>query len=45
MGGVIRNRRLVSEKPEGGLITGLLPETIFPGQGSRGHFFLLMQMS
>lgn len=38
MGGVVRNRRLVSEKPEGGLITGLLPETIFPGQGSRGHF-------
>lgn len=30
MGGVIRNRRLVREKPEGGLFTGFLPPTGFP---------------
>lgn len=40
LGGVIRNRRLVREKPEGGLITQLQD---FPGVG-RGDFFLMMQM-
>lgn len=36
MGGVIRNRRLVREKPEGGLITRLPPTTRFPRSGWRG---------
>lgn len=36
MGGVIRNRRLVREKPEGGLITRLPPTTRFPRSGRRG---------
>lgn len=33
VGGVIRNRRLVREKPEGGFVTGLLLPIRFPGRG------------
>lgn len=40
LGGVIRNKRLVREKPEGGLITE--PQD-FPGEGG-GAFSLMMQM-
>lgn len=40
MGGVIRNRRLVREKPEGGLSTGLLPPRRFPRWGVEDDHFL-----
>jgi hypothetical protein len=39
VGGVIRSRRLVREKPGGGHITGLLPTT-FPSGGQRDDHFL-----
>lgn len=39
MGGVIRNRLRVREKPEGGLVTGLSLPTRFLGWGwSNDHF-------
>ena len=45
VGGVIRNRRLVRGKPEGGLTIELLPPTRFPRLGMEGwSIFLMMQM-